>query len=335
MMVFLSKLYGRFPKIAVHLGLGIRDLKNRLCGEMMKKSTASFPLSGSPLEEKLAHALTVEGIAFEQQYRVYDSHRDSLPKYTLDFVIRAEDRLINIECDGMFHKDRDDIKRRDEDRNAYLFARGFDVLRFDTVDIKYNINFCVNMIKKSIASKTGQIFEFKPENLRVGNYRTKNTDFVKNVDVSTELDDVSIYAAAHALSYDKELLGVTAYRLHDVRRDRYSEVFITIHEKKNIKQCQSLSVLEALTALKKPCRVTIYTNSKWLVNVCNADTLVESAKKLSDTEIFIRIANELAKHSYKFIFVQKGRSVRFDNKPFNELISRVLQKISQVRKTTI
>ena len=79
----------------------------------------------SQLEKILADELDKEKISYTCQYRVYDRTNDLVPKYTLDFCIKAGGKLIGIECDGeAYHTDT----RRDVDRSAYLYSKGIAVI---------------------------------------------------------------------------------------------------------------------------------------------------------------------------------------------------------------
>lgn len=51
----------------------------------------------SQLEKILADELDKEKISYTCQYRVYDRTNDLVPKYTLDFCIKAGGKLIGIE----------------------------------------------------------------------------------------------------------------------------------------------------------------------------------------------------------------------------------------------
>lgn len=79
----------------------------------------------------------------------------------MDFYIKAGNKLIGIECDGStYHRD----KKRDLERSAYLYSKGIAIiLRFTTPEIKYNINYCVNEVKRYLNLYTGSSYILKEE----------------------------------------------------------------------------------------------------------------------------------------------------------------------------
>ena len=284
----------------------------------------------SILEEILAEALRNEGFQYERQYSVYERTGDLSPKYTLDFLIRAGKKLIDVECDGDTYHNNPQKQKADEYRNAWLIENGYWPVRFDTIDIKYNINFCTNTIKKIISSHTDQEFSLKPENPKIEGYRNGGeADYVENISNDKKTNKVAIYAAYHALSYEKNVKGAIAFKLYDQIRDRSSDEFVLVYSNVNTKLCQSLSVYEALRKIKKPSALTIYTNSKWLVSVCNGNRLSEASKNMDDVGLFNRIENELNKHNFIFKLVKKSNGI-YDVGHYQSLVSRARQKLQQV-----
>ena len=90
-------------------------------------------------------------------------------------MVRAGKKMIDVECDGFAHHANPERKKADEYRNAWLYMRGFPmILRFDTIDIKYNINYCTNTIKKTISAYTGQQLQLKKDKRQKISYSTSS-----------------------------------------------------------------------------------------------------------------------------------------------------------------
>jgi len=81
--------------------------------------------------------------------------------------------------------------------------------------------------------------------------------------------------------------------------------------------------------MKKPSKITIYSSSKWLVNVCNENQLLDKSKKLDNAALFKRIDNELSKHNYKFILVRRSQGI-YGVGHFQSLVSRARQRLHQL-----
>ena len=276
----------------------------------------------------LAAAFTKENIPYESQYRVYESPKDLVPKYTLDFLIRAGEKLIDVECDGFAYHSSKEASRSDAIRNAWLYRNGFShIIRFDSIDVNYNINFCTNVIKKILSIYAGHEYTYKPENKNADKYKKPSSKnrYVINIAADSKIDKVNIYAASYALSYEKDTKGAIAYQLEDVLRSVRSDEFSFAYIGVNVKRCQTLSVLEALKRMKKPSEITIYIDSNWLVNVCNNERLLSFGQKLNDYDLLVRLDFELMKHNYKFICLHKINGI-YKNSTFNNLVSRAKQK---------
>lgn len=89
------------------------------------------------LEERLIQ----EGIPVQPQY--------SLGPYWLDFALIEGERRLNIEVDGeQFHKNESGMRcQRDIDRNIYVKAQGWTVMRFWVYQLRDDIDSCVGQIK--------------------------------------------------------------------------------------------------------------------------------------------------------------------------------------------
>lgn len=92
-------------------------------------------------EPILEARLREEGLPVQPQY--------SLGPYWLDFALIKGDRRLNIEVDGeQFHKNESGMRcQKDIDRNIYVKAQGWTVMRFWVYQLRDDIESCVNQIK--------------------------------------------------------------------------------------------------------------------------------------------------------------------------------------------
>ena len=279
----------------------------------------------SRLEWVLAEALDLEKIKYVCQHRVYERPGDLMPKYTLDFFIEAGGKWINVECDGPHHADKD-VRAKDNVRNAWLFNKGFDmVLRFDSIDIEHNINYCVNEIKKVIMAYTGVTLTLKPENKYIENYRKpKRNRYLINSSTDAKTPFVNLYVVSHIMHSERGLSGAAVFQLEDVRRNRFSEEFILVQYNTEAKRCSTFALYEALKKLRKTSMLTVFTDSYWLSDVCNGNRLIQVSKKLDDYNLFVQINEELSKHNYRFVCLRKTNG-KYKNRVFNCLTSRAKQ----------
>lgn len=106
----------------------------------------------SPLEEKMEAALKKANIKYKAQYTVHDTNKDKWnAKYTLDFLVYGEYCKIAVECDGNTYHGYAEAKERDLRRDLWVKQFGFDdTLRFNTEQIKYNIEGCIKQITNMI-----------------------------------------------------------------------------------------------------------------------------------------------------------------------------------------
>jgi very-short-patch-repair endonuclease len=93
-------------------------------------------------EPILEQRLIEEGIPVQAQY--------SLGPYWLDFGLVAGDRRLDIEVDGeQFHKNESGMRcQKDIDRNIYVKAQGWAVMRFWVYQLRDDLEGCVNQIKQ-------------------------------------------------------------------------------------------------------------------------------------------------------------------------------------------
>lgn len=91
------------------------------------------------IELKIKEVLEENNIQYEHPFKFND-------KFLCDFAI--VDKKIIVECDGDYWHNREDIKKRDRSKNAYIRKCGWEILRFWEKDINNNINMCKNKIIK-------------------------------------------------------------------------------------------------------------------------------------------------------------------------------------------
>ena len=108
---------------------------------------------GSPLEDKLWEHLKTERIEAERQYQVI---KEETGRYFLDFHLPCHKQNIAVECDGdKWHIDTERAVE-DNERQNYLEASGWHVLRYSTKQLR-NPRECVYQIKKAINQLDGLV----------------------------------------------------------------------------------------------------------------------------------------------------------------------------------
>lgn len=100
----------------------------------------------SPLEDELWEHLKKEGIQAERQYEVI---KEESGRYFLDFHLPCQKRNIAVECDGDTWHSNTEKAVEDNERQNYLEANGWHVLRYSTKQLQ-NSQECLNQIKKAI-----------------------------------------------------------------------------------------------------------------------------------------------------------------------------------------
>lgn len=102
----------------------------------------SNPELVSTWEHVFYSALYEAGIRSIPQYQV--------EKYILDYAIIQDDKRLNIEIDGeRYHRNWDgELCRRDQIRNQRLIELGWDVMRFWVYQVRDDMDFCINKVKK-------------------------------------------------------------------------------------------------------------------------------------------------------------------------------------------
>ena len=113
--------------------------------ESLKQRQPRQPKSGAiqtgHWEPILEARLIEEGLPIKAQY--------SLGPYWLDFALIDGERKLNIEVDGeQFHKNESGMRcQKDIDRNIYVKAQGWSVMRFWVYQLRDDMDACVNQIK--------------------------------------------------------------------------------------------------------------------------------------------------------------------------------------------
>ena len=95
-----------------------------------------------------------------------------------------------------------------------------------------------------------------------------------------------------------------------------------------------LSVIEALSSLRKPCNVTLYSDSKYVVDALNKGWVTKWEKngwmrtkteKASNSDLWIRLMPLLKKHNVKFVWV-KGHNQNIENERCDELARNAIKR---------
>jgi ATP-dependent DNA helicase UvrD/PcrA len=100
----------------------------------------------SPIEEKLLRALEAHKLSYQPQVR--------MGRYTVDFLVGVNDRKIIVECDGKAYHDA----ARDAERDKVLALEGYPICRFSGSDIYADVDKCIEMIRKTLTSKTDSLY---------------------------------------------------------------------------------------------------------------------------------------------------------------------------------
>ena len=101
-------------------------------------------LTGTPIEEYMLDELFNAKLMPEKQY--------SIGTKVVDFAFQ-EQKLV-VECDGYkWHKQDKEQIERDIERDKYLARKGWRVLHFSGVQIRRNIEGCINEIKEALFLK--------------------------------------------------------------------------------------------------------------------------------------------------------------------------------------
>jgi len=111
--------------------------------------------NNSVLEDKLWGELKKKKLDFERQVKV----RRSGKSIFLDFATLCRNGMVNVECDGSQHLEKENVKK-DKRRDNYLVRKGWKVLRYDYEDLN-DIKECVSEIAETIYNCGGYATEEK------------------------------------------------------------------------------------------------------------------------------------------------------------------------------
>lgn len=101
---------------------------------------------GSPIEEKMWKQLKENMIPAEREF--HEKIKNS--NYFIDFALFCKNIKIALECDGdTFHLKEQDVKY-DKKRDNNLKSKGWNVLRYTTDEINYDIKNVIYQVKESI-----------------------------------------------------------------------------------------------------------------------------------------------------------------------------------------
>ncbi|WP_445683312.1 endonuclease domain-containing protein [Sporosarcina sp. FSL W7-1349] len=86
-----------------------------------------------------------DSFIYSTSYTVYDDNKDKWnASYILDFLVYSEFCKIVVECDGNTYHGFLEAKEKDLKRDIWIKRLGFDdTLRFNTEQIKYNLDGCI------------------------------------------------------------------------------------------------------------------------------------------------------------------------------------------------
>lgn len=100
-----------------------------------------FPQINTKIERIMEKELTKQKIEYIHPFPLAN-------RWVCDFGF-PNSKLI-VECDGDYWHRREDVKKKDKAKDAYINKVGWKILRFWEKDIKNNINDCVDIIKEEL-----------------------------------------------------------------------------------------------------------------------------------------------------------------------------------------
>ena len=127
--------------------LGVKDYNAKI--EKIRRNTikqhlrGGFPQTNTIIERIIEKKLKENKIDFE--------HPFAFGRFVCDFAI-LNNKII-IECDGDYWHNREDIKKKDKAKNAYIKKSGWKILRFWETDIKNNPDNCIKVIQEEVLCK--------------------------------------------------------------------------------------------------------------------------------------------------------------------------------------
>jgi very-short-patch-repair endonuclease len=106
----------------------------------------------SPLEEKMWREFKKNEIRAERQF--LETIKDK--NFFLDFAIFCRKSQLAVECDGDTYHNKKEYVQSDKRRDNQLESKGWNVLRYTTDDIIYNLSDTVLQIKETINKYGGE-----------------------------------------------------------------------------------------------------------------------------------------------------------------------------------
>jgi len=94
----------------------------------------------SPLEHRLAKALSAKNVAYEREYLISRMH--------VDFAF-PKSKLV-VECDGYRYHHEQKARERDKRRDDILRSKGWTVLRFTGTELRDDLDGCVRRIRERL-----------------------------------------------------------------------------------------------------------------------------------------------------------------------------------------
>lgn len=100
----------------------------------------------SLLEEKFWHELKLNQISAERQFL----ETVSKTNYYLDFAIFCKKSKLAIECNGDSFHNKPELVKKDKRRDNALKSKGWNVMRYSSEDINYNLKNSIMQVKETI-----------------------------------------------------------------------------------------------------------------------------------------------------------------------------------------
>lgn len=100
----------------------------------------------SPYEDDLWQALKSHQIAAERQWPVSPGDE----RYVLDFALFCANGPLGVEVDGRFHHAREEVSVYDSVRDRAMTTAGWNVVRFQTQEVRADVERCVETIKRNV-----------------------------------------------------------------------------------------------------------------------------------------------------------------------------------------
>lgn len=141
-------------KVAISLLLDLRKQ------EMLR----AIRVCESPIEQLMSLFLHHFKELYERNYHISIIPQKKIGKYRVDFLVNAytreeEPKLIKqvvVECDGhSFHEKTKEQARHDKERDRYLQAQGYTVLRYTGSEIFQNAGNCADEVFQILLSGKG------------------------------------------------------------------------------------------------------------------------------------------------------------------------------------